>query len=133
MNDLQTTPEPRMTTLVTGIVSDVQELVKQQLALFRAEVTSDFRKTKEAAIPIIIGLVIALIGVSLLAGMLVFLLDWLTVIPLWGCYALVGGGLAILGAIMILAGKKKFDSFNPLPDVTAHALKENVQCLMNPK
>jgi ligand-binding sensor domain-containing protein len=65
--------------------------------------------------------------------MLVYLLSWATTIPLWVCFGLVGACLAILSASLVYAGKKKFDSFNPLPAESAQALKENVQCLVNAK
>jgi len=34
---------------------------------------------------------------------------------------------------LFYAGKKRLDSFNPLPDQSVQALKENVQCLTNLK
>jgi hypothetical protein len=132
-NDLQTADEPRLSTLVTGIVNDVRELVKQQLALFRAEVVSDLRKTRQASIPLVIGLVVLVLGVLLLSHMLALLLYFATAWPFWVCYGVVGLVLVIVGGGLAYAGKKKFDSFNPLPDESAEALKENIQCLMNPK
>jgi uncharacterized membrane protein YqjE len=132
-NDLQTAEEPSLSTLVTGILKDVQDLVKQQLALFRSEVESDFRKTKEAALPLVGGLVVLMAGSVLLSLTLAHLLYWAAEWPLWGCYGLVGACFAALGAVLTYVGKKKFDSFNAFPDETAQALKENMQCLMNPK
>lgn len=49
-NDVHTGPDSSLTSLVAGIIKDVQELLKQQLSLFREEVKDDVRKTKEAAI-----------------------------------------------------------------------------------
>jgi hypothetical protein len=122
-----------VTSLVTGIVSDVQELLGQQLALFKRELESDLSKTRDAALTLLVGLGIAGVGAGMLFLMLVHLLHWATDIPLWGCHGLVGGGLALVGGALFYAGKKKFDTFNPLPDESVHALKENVQCLMKPK
>jgi len=132
-NDLQTEREPSVTGLVTGIVSDIQDLLKQQLALFRHEVESDFNRSKEAMIAIMAGMGVALVGISFLLFMLVHLMHWGTDMPLWGCYGIVGGALAIVGGVMYFVGRRKFDSFNPLPDESAQAAKENLQCLMNPK
>lgn len=131
--DLRNGPQPGVTALVTGIVHDVQELLAQQLALFKHEIESDFARTKEAAISLFVGLGIALVGSALLFLMLVHLLQWATELPLWACYGLVGGGLAVLGGALFYLGKKKFEAFNPLPDESVRALKENVQCLTNPK
>ncbi len=72
-------------------------------------------------------------GSFLLCLAVPLLLWWLTELPLWGCFAIVGGCLVVVGACLAYLGKKKFDSFNPLPDETAEALKENVQWIAKPK
>jgi uncharacterized membrane protein YqjE len=133
MNDIQTTANPSMSSLVTGIISDVEELVKQQLTLFRSEVEKDVRKTKAAAIPLGLGVWCVLLGIAALCQMLVYLLQGATAIPLWGCYGLVGLVSAVVGGILTYVGMTKLESFNPLREESANALKENVQCLMNPK
>jgi len=132
-NDLRTDFEPSMSSLVSGIISDVQDLLKQQLVLFQKEIQSDLRKTREAALSMLLGAGVAAIAAVLLAFTVVYLLEWATRLPLWGCFGIVGLGLAIVGGVLTYGGLKKFESFNPLPDESAQALKENVQCLMNPK
>jgi hypothetical protein len=133
-NDVRTGTEPSVTALVTGIINDAQELIKQQLALVRTEIRDDLRKTKEASLSLAIGLGVAALGVLLLAFMLVHLLWWAAPqVTLWGWFGIVGGVLAIVGASLIYAGSKKFETFNPLPDQSAQALKENVQWLTNRK
>jgi len=135
-NDVQTGAEqPSLTSLVSGIVSDVQDLIRQQLTFTQREIQEDLRKTKEAAIPLFVGIGVFLLSVGLLCVMLVHLLHWLTDerLALWSCYAIVGGLLAIAGGVLFFSGKKQFESFNPLPDKSVEALKENVQWLTNPK
>jgi len=131
--DLQTGPDTTISELVTGIVKDVQELLAQQLQLFKEELSADFRKTKEAAASLAFGGGALLLAVGFLCLMLVHLLNWATALPLWGCYGLVGGVLAALGGALVFAGKHQLDSVTPFPQESAQALKENVQCLINPK
>src|SRR5262249_31138196 len=104
------------------------------LALLRSEVREDLRKTRDAALPIGLGGLVALLGGGLLTFLLVHLLHWATDfrLALWACFGIVGGGLAVLGAVLIYMGKKRFDAFNPLPDETAQALKENIQWITKP-
>jgi len=134
-NDVRTGPEASLTSLMTGIINDVQELLKQQLSLFRQEVKDDVRKTKEAVISLSAGTGILVLGGILLCLMLVYLLNWAfpSVLPLWACYGIIGGLLVLGGGALLYAGKRKLTSFNPLPDQSVGALRENVQWIMNPK
>jgi uncharacterized membrane protein YqjE len=122
---------PSVTGLVTGIVNDTQELIKQHLELFRTEVKEDFTKTKQAAIPLIIGVMVLGVGALLVCLTLVYLLHWAAAphLALWACYAIVAGVFVVLGGILFYTGKKQFDSFNPLPDKT---IKE-IQWTIKPK
>jgi hypothetical protein len=125
--NLQTDERPGLTNLVTGILDDAQKLIGQQLALFQHELKEDLYKTKQAAFPLVLGLGIVLVGVVLFGVMLAHLLSSIWQLPLWAGYAIAGGVLVILGGGLIYWGKKQFDAFNPLPDKTFDALKENVQ------
>jgi len=134
--ELRNGPEPSVTSLVSGIIHDVQELMRQQLALFKEEITNDFHKAKEVAISVAIswalGLGAVVVGTGMLLLMLVHLLHWATQLPLWGCYGLVGAAALALGTGLLYAGKKKLETLHPLPEQSVQALKENVQCLTNP-
>ena len=139
--DLQrpTESQPSMTELVRGIVDDAQELIKQQVAMVRAEIRQDMQKTKEAVLSLAAGVGVAVLGVILLCFMLAHLLHWLTgppgmdpaSLPLWGCFAIVGGVLLIAGVALIFVGLRRFQTFNPLPDQSAQALEENAKWLKN--
>jgi hypothetical protein len=135
MNDLQNGPEGASATqLVGGIITDAQELVKQQLALLRHEVKEDFRKAEEAGSFLVWGLGGALVGSIVLCLMLVHLLSWAApALPVWVCYGIVGAPIVTLGGALYFAGAHKVRSFNPLHDQSAQALKENYQWITNPK
>jgi len=132
--DTQTGPEPRLSELITGIVSDAEELVKQQLALFKTEVREEVRKTKEAALSLAGGAFVAVLGIVLFAFGIVYLLAWaFPAVPLWGWFLIVGAVLAGAGLALFWEGKTRLDSLHPVPEQSAQALKENVQWLMNSK
>jgi thiamine transporter ThiT len=126
-SEVQTHNEPSVAGLVTGIIDDVQDLIKSQIQMARAEITKDFRRSKEAGSMLAIGAGVSLLATILLSLMLVYALHELAGLRLWASYAIVGGGFAVAGVALVFAGKKKFDAFNPLPDETAHALQENLE------
>lgn len=132
--NLQTGPEPSLAALTTGIIHDFQELVKQQLELFKHEVKEDLRKTREASTFLTVGLVVLFLGGILVCFGLAHLLNWLVpALHLWGCYLIVGGLVSAVGAVLGYCGWKQFQSFNPLPDESAEALKENLEWTTKPR
>src|SRR6266513_1623751 len=80
-----------VTGLVSGIIADAQELVKQQVALVRAEIKADFQKTIRAAVMLAVGSLAAVPAVFLVCNMFVFMLHELAGLTLWASYGIVGG------------------------------------------
>src|SRR3954452_2861606 len=119
--DLHPQQDTSVTALVSGIVHDAQELLRQQLELFKHEVKDDLRKTREVALLMAAGGGVAVIAIMLLTLSLVFLMGWAfhPHLPLWACFGICGGIFAVIAAGLLFAGKAKLDSFNPLPDESA--------------
>src|SRR5262245_32713060 len=132
--DLQTHTEPSLTDLLKGVIDDIQDLTRQQFALLTQELREDMRKSRRAAMPMLVGLIVAFIGVLVLGHGLALLLNWIFPgLPVWAAYIIVGALTVGTGVALFFAGEKQFEKFNPLPDRTLEALKENVECLTNPK
>ena len=125
------------TKLVGGILSDFQDLARQQLALIKAECLADWQKTKEAGVILCLSLVPLASGTILLAFMFAHLLHWLTMpagsdpagVSLWACYGMVGVVLVGAGAALFFAGWKKWQASNPLHGESIQAFEENVHWL----
>jgi len=122
-----------VTKLISGIISDAQELVRQQLAMFRTELKHDVRRTKQALVALVCGLALVSVGATLLCFMAVYGLEAAFELPLWACFGIVGGLLAIGGGLAFYSAVKQFNEFNPLPDESAQALKENMQWISQPR
>jgi len=123
-----------VTSLVSGILNDAQDLLKQQVNLFKHELREDIRKTKDASQVLGLGVGLMLLGTILLSFMLAHLLSWAVPdLPLWACFGICGGAMMAGGIIVYYVAMAKFGAFNPLPDQSAQALKENVQWITNPK
>ena len=45
----------------------------------------------------------------------------------FAAFGIIGIALAIIGGVLVFAGKAKFDAFNPLPEKAVEGLKENIQ------
>jgi high-affinity Fe2+/Pb2+ permease len=133
MPETQTLPEgASLTGLVSGIIEDTQQLLKQQVALIRSEIKQDLKTTTDAAKYLGIGAGVAAAGGLMLVFALVYLLKWLfPALDESACYAIVGGALLAIGAVLIYGGLRLFKANNPLPDQSVQALQENVQWLKN--
>jgi MFS family permease len=132
--DTYAPPDERsVTSLVSGIVNDAQTLMQQQLALFREEVRTDLRKTRDAVTAIAAGVGVAAVALGPLVFMFVALLHELAGWSWWASAGTVGAVLAVVGGVLIGLGIQRFRSFNPMPDQSVEALKENLQWIKHPK
>ena len=110
--------------LVRSALNDVRDLVREELALARAELSQEIGKASSAAMKFSIA------GVALLLAVICFtialalglsaLFDW----PAWAGFAIVAMALAIGGGIMAANGRRTIRTVQPLPR-TVHTLKEN--------
>lgn len=110
--------------LVRGVLDDVRELVREEVALARSEVRQELSKAAAAGVQFGIAgvalwfaalfvLVAAALGV---AGMF----DW----PAWAGFGIVAILLAIGGLVMLAGARKAVREVQPLPR-TVQSLKEN--------
>lgn len=118
-----------VTTLVSGILSDVQQLMAQQTRLLRLEIREDIHKARTGAIFLGAGLGITALGGLLVCVALPLLLSALTNWPLWVCFGLFGILFLFIGAGATFAAVKKFQGAASLPESTT-TLKENMACLL---
>jgi len=120
---------PSMASLVSGIITDAQRLVRQEMALARREMQVELDKAKTASLGLAVGLGLALLGAVHLTLTVVFLLD--LALPLWASFLIVGGVLAIAGAVVLAAAIRQVRTISLVPPQTAETLREDVQWLQN--
>ena len=124
MND---TSSSGFMNLITGILTDVRVLLRQEVELLRDEVKLELSKAGRAASGFGIGAALIAVGTLFFLLMLVHGLHEWTVLPLWACYGIVGGLLAGIGATLLFRAWSLAGSVHPAPHRTIHAMKENVQ------
>jgi uncharacterized membrane protein YqjE len=132
--DLREDQAPSVTALTSGIIDDVQELLKQQFELFKHELRDDVAKIKVAALALATAAGVGFMGFFLLGITLGLALNAVVPsLPLWGCFAIVTAVFFISAGALCALGVFKLKSIDPMHDETAQALKENVQWVTKPK
>jgi len=121
-------------SLMSGIVDDVQELIRQQVALLKHEVRTDIRNALMASAFLAVGAVISLFGGLLLFFMVPYLINYLAPsVPIWGCFAIVGGVVLLIGLVMLGIGREKLRSSTLFPKESIAAFKENLEWTTKPR
>lgn len=116
-----------MGDVVKDIIANVQEMVRSELRLARAEMRQELTHAMGAAKLIGIGAGLALFGG---AWLLVFVTMLLALImPAWLATLIVGSVLAIAGFIMLQKGRSELRV--PRPNKTIENVKENVEWMKN--
>lgn len=100
--------------LVTDATRDVQGIVRSEIALAKAEVTSGAKVMgKGAGLLAGAGVVAVFALVFLLHTLARVIAVWL---PVWAGYAIVTAVLLLVAAVLALVGKKALDSAKPKPE-----------------
>jgi protein-S-isoprenylcysteine O-methyltransferase Ste14 len=119
--------DPSVSTLISGIVGDAQELVRKEIALARQEVREEINTAKDAGIKLAIASAVLAVGGLLLVLTLAQALADLLDLPVWVGYGIVGLVLAIAGYILLSAAQKRMKEIRPVPEKTIETMKENVE------
>jgi hypothetical protein len=115
-------------SLVGGIVQDARELLVEQMTLFQVEIKNQVHQTLMAFVPLGVGIAIALTALFLLGvgGAHFLCWEW-PALPLWAGFAIVGVGVAAVGASLVAWAKPMLDKVSITPDTALKGLKENLR------
>jgi hypothetical protein len=122
---------PGVASLLGGIVGDLQMLMRQEIALAKAEVMREWEKAKAAASEMAAGAALLGAGILLLGLAVVSLLHETDALPWWASFLIVGSVVTVLGAVVYALGRNKAARVNVIPPQTAQTLRENVQWIRN--
>jgi hypothetical protein len=131
LHDQPAVAEPSMTSLMTGIVSDTQALLKQEIALARCEFKEELHKMAQAGISFGIGVGLLAIGAFFVLVMLALVLSWALALPAWVGFGIFGGLLVVIGGGLLFFAKSRVEDVHLVPPQTAATLKESAQWLKN--
>jgi uncharacterized membrane protein YqjE len=111
--------------LVRGILVDLRQLMREEIALARVELREQAGRAKLAAGALgVAAVALAFGGTFLLVAIAVAvadLFDW----PVWAGFLTVAVLLGITGMVMLSAGRRRLRSVHAVPEQTVETLKEN--------
>ena len=112
-------------TVLTDIVGDVQQIVRAETRLARAEFREELTKARRGATFLIAaGIVGALaLGVALLAAVYALAIIW----PPWAAALAVAGTTAVIAGVLAATGLRELKDVTIVPDRTVSSVKENIQ------
>jgi protein-S-isoprenylcysteine O-methyltransferase Ste14 len=112
---------------VGDLLTDVRQLMRQELALAKHEIHGEIRKATSASIALGAGIGLAALGGLLFIIAVVHLLQAVTDLPLWACYGIVAGLCAVVGFILLYLGKRQMSQIEIVPQQTVETMRENVK------
>ena len=113
--------------IASGLAGDVQDLVKGELALARAEFDHKLHGLIAGAISVVGGALVAFAGlVVLLEGGAAILAKW---VPAWASLLIVGAAIIIVGGLIARGGLAALSLRNLTPDKTTLSLGKDARII----
>ena len=114
-----------MTELLQDIIADIQEIVRSEFRLAKAEIQEETAKVARSGIPLIVGLLLGLYALGFILLAAVHALS--IVVDAWLAALIVGFGVAVISLILISVGRNRLKGVKVVPEKTIGTMKENVQ------
>jgi uncharacterized membrane protein YqjE len=113
-------------TLISGLIGDMQDLVRAEVQLAKTELTDDAKKMGAAVAMLAAAAFIGLVGLIFLMLFAMYLLaDWLG--ELWLGALIVAAALFLVTAILASIGRSRLSAASLKPEQTIDTLKEDQQ------
>ena len=114
-----------ITTILTDIVGNVQQIVRAEIRLATLEVRQEVGKARRSASLLIIGSAIAVL--ALVFGLLACVYLLTTVVAPWAAALFVAAGAGIVAGTLVAVGMKQMQQVAIAPPRTMAAIEENIQ------
>jgi uncharacterized membrane protein YqjE len=109
--------------LISGLIKDLQELVRGEIRLARTELREDAMTAGRGVAMIAAGALVGVTGFIFLMLGVTYLLN--KSLEMWLSAAIVGAVLAVIAAICFSVGKSRLSASNFTPEQTIDTLKED--------
>jgi uncharacterized membrane protein YqjE len=118
-----------MAEILRDIIADVQEIVRSEFRLAKAEVQEETTKVARSGIPLIAGLLLGLYALGFILLAAVHALS--IVVAAWLAALIVGFVVGVVSLILINLGRNRLKGVKVVPEKTIGTVKENVQWVRN--
>ena len=115
-------------TVIQEIMSSVQEILRGEVRLAKAEIREELGKFTWAAIFLVAAALLALFALGLLLAAAVLALISAG-LPGWGAALLVGILVLLIAGGLYFVGRGKLADIHPKPEKTIENVKENIEWL----
>jgi hypothetical protein len=119
--------ERSLATLLSDLATETILLMRQEMALLKAELHEKFSRVGQGATALGAGALIAYSGWLALVAAAVLALA--IVLPAWAAALIVGIVVIGIGAALLLIGKNRLDSQSLMPQRTLRTLREDEEWL----
>jgi uncharacterized membrane protein YqjE len=118
-------PEASLGQLVSELISDLGQLVRQELRLAQSEMSDKFKQALNGLYAIVTGLLVAFCALLILLQALVIALS--NAMPPWLAAVVVGGALAVFAFILIRQGRENLKARNLIPERSLKAGRKAIE------
>jgi uncharacterized membrane protein YqjE len=118
-------PDRSIGAVLSDIVGDLQQIIRAEIRLAKAEIRDEVGKAKRGAFLLLTGgvMLVAALGVLLLSAVYGLATVW----PPWAAALAVGGVTAMVGVALAYSGKKQISLVELPPQKTTESVRENLQ------
>ena len=122
--------ERPISDVLQDILGNLQEMVRAEVRLARAEIRDDARQTAASAVWIASGTIGALSAWAFLLWTITFALS--TRMSMWAATLVVAVVLAGAASVLIAGGIRRVKRIHPIPERTIASIKENIEWMKHP-
>ena len=119
------TAERSVSDVLQDILSNLQDIIRSEVRLAKAEVREDIRQAAAAGIWLVVGMASGLAAAIFLLWTGVYGLAMF--MPLWASTLVAALVMGAAAAVLMAAGLRKLKRINPVPERTVHTMKEHVE------
>ena len=118
-------PQHSLGEIIGGLATDIQDLVRGEIALARSELDQKFERVTVAAIWLVGGALFAFAGLVVFAQGIAAALA--LVLPTWAAALIIGVAIIIVGAVAARSGLAMLSLKSLTPDRTTASLQKDAR------